>query len=84
LELREDKEEYIDTFSDLPFSVAKDTDLTTLGVGAREGTGDVPRDVVMKMREGVKVLPLSGRVENAISSCWEIKTCDNVAQNISV
>jgi hypothetical protein len=73
-------DEYIDIFSSSPFwSAKKETDLVTLGVGAREGMGEVTRsDVVEKSRDGVGKRPRSVWVENDISSCGEIKTNDGV------
>jgi hypothetical protein len=83
------EEEYIDIFTNSPFleiwSAEKETALVNLGVGEQEvtslgvgGPAGTGRVEVVKTRDGVRVRPRSVWVENAISSCREIKTNDAV------
>jgi hypothetical protein len=82
-------EEYIDIFTESSFpeiwSAEKETALVNLGVEEREmtclGVGGPARTdgvEVVKTRDGVRMRPRSVWVENAISSCGEIKTNDAV------
>jgi hypothetical protein len=56
----------------------------TLGVCEREGMGVIDGDGMAAKTRETRGRPLSVRVENAISSWGDIKTNDEVGQNISV